>query len=52
MRDVWYILFGYLSGSILYARIFGELIAHRDITKQTKDKNPGTANAFMQGGFW
>lgn len=44
------ILAGYLSGSVLYAKIFGYMFRHKDITADTKDENPGTANAFMQGG--
>lgn len=47
-----FIIIGYLSGSILYARMFGSLIKGRDIISESKDRNPGTANAFMQGGFW
>lgn len=46
-----FIIVGYLSGSILYAKIFGWLFKHEDITLDTKDHNPGTANAFMKGGF-
>lgn len=46
-----FVIIGYLSGSILYARIFGWLFKHEDITLDTKDHNPGTANAFMKGGF-
>lgn len=44
-------LIGYLLGSILFAPIFGQLIQKRDIISGTKDLNPGTANAFMQGGM-
>lgn len=51
LRDVMFILFGYLSGSILYARFFGKLLKKRDVTKEGKDQNPGTANAFLHGGF-
>ncbi len=51
MNGIVYIIWGYLSGSILYADIFGHLLKHKDIIKESKDKNPGTANAFMQGGF-
>lgn len=47
-----FIIIGYLSGSILYARIFGTMIKGKDIIKESRDQNPGTANAFMQGGFW
>lgn len=51
VRVCFYLLAGYLSGSVLYARIWGRLISHRDITEGTRDQNPGTANAFMKGGF-
>ena len=50
-RYVYFMLLGYLSGSVLYARVFGRLFG-KDITQNTKDQNPGTANAFMEGGFW
>lgn len=46
-----FMLAGYLLGSILFAPIFGWLIKKKDILKDTKDWNPGTANAFMEGGF-
>ena len=45
------ILMGYLLGSILFAHIFGQLILKKDTIRGTKDLNPGTANAFMQGGM-
>lgn len=47
---IWIVL-GYLSGSILYARL-AERIFHKDIVTESKDQNPGAANAFMKGGFW
>lgn len=47
-----YILFGYLSGSVLYAQIFLRLFGKEDKLENSKDQNPGTANAFMLGGFW
>ena len=50
-RDILYILCGYLCGSVLFARIFGWLICHKDVAAQSEDKNPGTANAFRYGGF-
>ena len=40
--------FGYFSGSILFAQVYGTLF-NKDIIGQSKDGNPGTANAFMQG---
>ena len=45
-----YSLIGYLSGSILYADVFAKLFK-KDIYKDSRDKNPGTANAFQFGGF-
>ena len=49
-RDLFFILLSYLSGSVLYARIFGQLLGKGDITQNSKDHNPGTANAFLNGG--
>lgn len=46
-----FIFGGYLSGSVLYANVFASLFG-KDILEGSKDGNPGTANAFMQGGFW
>lgn len=43
--------FGYFSGSILFARIYGSLL-NKDIIGKSKDKNPGAANAFTCGGFF
>lgn len=50
-RDICYILLGYLSGSILFARIWGKVVAGKDITQNADDENPGTTNAFRNGGF-
>ena len=50
MRALWYTLAGYISGSILFARVFGGVF-DKDVTGKSKDGNPGTANAFMYGGF-
>ena len=50
-RDLFFFLISYLSGSILYAKIFGQLLGKGDITQNSKDHNPGTANAFQNGGF-
>ena len=47
-----FILFGYLSGSVLYARVFASLFGGRDILSRSADRNPGTANAFRYGGFF
>lgn len=43
--------FGYFSGSILFARIYGTLF-NKDIIGSSNDKNPGAANAFINGGFF
>lgn len=51
LRDIGFILLGYLSGSVLYALILGNLISKINITEGTSDQNPGTANAFKKGGF-
>ena len=50
---LYYLIFalaGYFAGSILFATLFGKLIK-KDILSGTNDKNPGTANAFKEGGF-
>ena len=51
MRTCLYILIGYLSGSILFADIFLSVFHKKDAIEESKDKNPGTANAFVYGGF-
>ena len=52
MQTIAFVLFGYLSGSVLYARIFSRLFGKEEMIEKSKDKNPGTANAFMYGGFF
>lgn len=51
-RTLLYILFGYLSGSVLYARVFCQLFGKQDAVENSADQNPGTFNAFRYGGFW
>ena len=51
MREFSFILFGYLTGSILFARLAGQLFHCGDITANSPDHNPGTFNAFRNGGF-
>lgn len=46
------ICLGYLSGSVLYARVFAKVFHRDDLLAQSRDHNPGTANAFLYGGFW
>ena len=50
IRTFLFFVFGYFSGSILFARVYGTLF-NKVITGKSKDKNPGAANAFMQGGM-
>ena len=50
-RYLMYVIAGYLSGSVLYARVFLQLFGKADEYRQSKDENPGTANAFAYGGF-
>ena len=52
MHIISYVLLGYLSGSLLWAKLFGSLFAKKDITVLSPDGNPGASNAFRYGGFW
>lgn len=47
-----WILIGYLSGSVLYGYLIPRCFCHIDVTKLSDDGNPGTANAFKYAGFW
>lgn len=46
------ILGGYLCGSVLFARLAVDLFGKTAILNESRDANPGTANAFQFGGFW
>lgn len=50
IRTFLFFAFGYFSGSILFARVYAALF-NKDIIENSKDKNPGAANAFMHGGM-
>lgn len=50
-QAVKFIIIGYLSGSILFARICAKLLDKPGILQESKDGNPGTVNAFKYGGF-
>ncbi|MGN1024866.1 MAG: glycerol-3-phosphate acyltransferase [Faecousia sp.] len=52
IRMIEYMILGYLSGSVLYARVFSRVLGKDNVYEQSKDCNPGTANAFTYGGFW
>ena len=45
-------MFGYFTGSLLFARYFSNLFCGKDVTVDTPDSNPGTYNAYTYGGFW
>lgn len=47
---LFYILFGYLSGSVLYGYLLPKYIKKIDVTKESPDQNPGVANAFLCAG--
>ncbi len=51
-RSLLCILVAYLSGSVLYANVFGELFGVRAQYARTRDANPGVANAYLCGGFF
>lgn len=46
-----FVSMGYVSGSILYARVFMKLFHKEEALALSRDGNPGAANAFQQGGF-
>ena len=45
-----YALIGYLSGSVLYAEVFCGIFGRKNAIEQSRDANPGTANAFYTAG--
>lgn len=45
-----YIVAGFLSGSILFGRLIPLILYKIDIQKESDDGNPGTFNAFVCGG--
>ena len=49
-RYYFFILFGYLSGSILFARLLPKYLRHIDICELSEDNNPGVFNAFKHAG--
>lgn len=48
---IFFSIAGYLSGSILYAYWIPKILFQKDICALSPDGNPGTANAFVYGGF-
>lgn len=51
LRMALFTLLGYLSGSVLYARLALSLFGKPDALEKSCDRNPGTANAFQYGSF-
>ena len=51
-KTVFYIVLCYLSGSVLYANVFGGLFGVRKRYAESADRNPGVTNAYKYGGFW
>lgn len=51
MKTLWIIIGGYLLGSILFGKFFLKLLKDKDIRKESSDGNPGTFNAFAEGGM-
>lgn len=51
MQEILFVLIGYLSGSVLFARVSARLLHRGDVSQESQDKNPGTTNAFRYGGF-
>lgn len=45
-----YLLFGYLSGSILYIHLYSALFAKKDATLGTEDGNPGPSTPLKKAG--
>lgn len=43
---LFYLLFGYLSGSVLYSYLIPKHFCHVDVRTANEDQNPGAFNAF------
>ena len=52
VEDLFSIVLAYLCGSLLFARLACIWLKKPDVTAAVGDHNPGTTNAFQQGGFW
>ena len=51
IRALFFLLLGYLCGSVLFARVFSRISGKKDCFLESDDKNPGTANIFKYDGF-
>lgn len=50
MGYLFFAIFGYLTGGILFAYLIPKKVKGIDIRKESRDGNPGTANAFLYAG--
>lgn len=50
-RTLLYTTLGYLLGSLLPAKFFGNRISGKDVAAESPDHNPGVYNAFLYGGM-
>lgn len=50
MKILFWIVIGYLSGSVLYGYLLPKYLCHVDVTECSRDGNPGSANAFLHAG--
>ncbi|MDD3339650.1 MAG: glycerol-3-phosphate acyltransferase [Lachnospiraceae bacterium] len=51
IHEIFYIICGYLSGSVLYSYLLPKYLKHMDVTQVSNDGNPGAANVFMHAGI-
>ena len=48
---IFFIILGYVLGSIMFGYLIPKIFKQVDTKKDSEDGNPGTANAFIQGGM-
>ena len=51
-RALIFTIIGYLSGSVLYAKLFFRLFHIENAEEKSRDGNPGAGNAYVYGGFF
>ncbi len=51
LKWVGLIVFGYLSGSVMYCNLIARKFGKKDLRKVSKDGNPGAANVFWYCGW-
>ena len=52
MEYTFYAMLGYVLGSIPFGYLIPHWLKGVDVRKLSRDGNPGTANAFLFGGFF